>query len=57
MMLRLKPYPKTALELDQEVQKLGTACLPKKENTVNQLGVQRGKMNQLLSTKCFCYRG
>ena len=57
MMLRLKPYPKTALELDQEVQKLGTAYLPKKENTVNQLGVQRGKMNQLLSTKCFCYRG
>ena len=57
MMLRLKPYPKTALELDQEVQKLGTAYLPKKENTVNQLGVQRRKMNQLLSTKCFCYRG
>lgn len=35
--------PKTAIQLEQEVQKLGTACLPKRENTVNQLKCPKGK--------------
>ena len=50
--------PKTALQLDQEVQKLGTTVYPRrKTQSINSVSKGEKWSSCPAQTKCFCYRG